>query len=109
MEHIMNFDEFLNEAQKPQPTEADIENAAQMAAAAMIKRVEDPKYDFRGGRTQFRTWVTNFGSTMIQGLFEGPMKPLLDKGITPRKIGKRTKELAIQMFNAKNSKDSSNK
>ena len=100
----MNFDEFLNEAQKPQPSEADIEKAAQMVAAAMVKRTEDPKYDFRGGRTQFRTWVNNFGSTMIKSQFEGPLKSLLDKGITPRKIAKRAKELAIEMFNANDSK-----
>jgi hypothetical protein len=37
---------------------------------------------------------------VIDTEFKGPMKPLLDKGITPRKIARRAKELAIEIFNS---------
>jgi len=96
VEHIMNFDEFLNEAQKPQPTEADIEKAAQMAAQAIAKVGLESSI----GRTYFRSFVQNQGTWVIGKQFEGPMKPLLDKGITPRKIARRAKELAIEIFNS---------
>ena len=97
MEHIMNFEDFLTESNAPQPSDAEIQAAAKKAAEEMVK----VGLSNSGGpvsRGYFNTFVKNQGSFIINSLFDGPMKGLRDKGITPRKISKLAKELAPQMY-----------
>jgi hypothetical protein len=96
MDPVMKYDEFLNEANSPKPSDAELEQAAQQAAQAIAKIGLESSI----GRTYFRGFVQSQGTWVIDTEFKGPMKPLLDKGITPRKIARRAKELAIEIFNS---------
>lgn len=46
----------------------------------------------------FNQYVRNQGSGDITKLFDVPMKALRDKGITPRKVSKLAKEMAMKAY-----------